>query len=80
MLMIGRVEFAEQGRAIEARLGDDGRWSCAEGPAIADRLNRACAPPSPPTGDVWGHLELIRAAQLLRGLATLGPPRPPVPG
>lgn len=74
--MIGWVEFSEGEVALQAILGDDGRWTCEAAPQVAEVLNRECAPVGDPAGDTWGYEALIQAAQRLHGLAWLGPARP----
>ena len=74
--MIGWVEFTEGGVTVQAILGDDGRWTSAGAPQVAELLNRECPPVGEPAEDAWGHAALIKAAQRLHGLAWLGPWRP----
>jgi len=75
--MIGWVEFIHGGVTVQAILNDGGQWTCDAVPAVADLLNRDCPPVGDPAADALGHSALIKAAQLIHGIAWLGPGRPP---
>ena len=71
--IFGWVEFSEHEVALRAALDMDGIWSCAAAPEVALLLNGQYAP----AGDLpdlasWCDV-LIKAANLLNGLAWLVP-------